>query len=260
MLVEALDYAGARTAFGDFADGSVFAMAYRELVNSIRNINADPRYSFGYQIAKTAATTPSLDIKAEADLIPDQGLATEWNELLFGELGFGLAFEGEPARNAENFLDFGGLVPYRIARVHDAIGEYERTDLAELVADRELGRGLHFRRFAFNQDREDYARLELSHLPSGELTVIAEKQIIEPKGYDDSLDMPKNVYKFVLAWLSRSLCRRLGNAEMGALAQAELATCEKPFIATNERNKRDYRLNPWRAYGRLGSGGYASGY
>jgi len=38
------------------------------------------------------------------------------------------------------------------------------------------------------------------------------------------------------------------------LAEAELASSEKPFLATNERNKREARINPHRAYLRLGNG------
>ncbi len=254
MLVEALDYAGARTAAGGFSDGNIFAMAYKELISSIRNINAEPRYSFGYQTAKGIITETSVEISSQL-AYEDQGLTTEHWEFLFGELGEGLAPEGELAPRPENNLDFGGLVPYRVARVFDRAGDYARADRSDVIRDRELQRTQGFRQFSFNQDREDFAILELSHLPSGELTVIAEKQIAEPDGYEGSMDLPRNVYKFLMSWLSRSLCRRLGNAEMMALAASELSSNEKPFLATNERNKRDYRLNPHRAYSRLGQGG-----
>jgi len=249
MLIAALDYAGARTAAADFSDGTVFAMAYTELVNAIRTINAEPRYSFGYQVAKGIVTSPSVGIATSAEA---QGLATEHWELLFGELGERLTTEVGNSATSLNWLDFGGLVPYRIARVYDESSEYARSDRADVIKDRDLNRGT--RQFAYNQDRDDYAILELSHIPSGELTVIAEKQIEEPSGYDDALDMPKNVYKFVCAWLARSLCRRLGNAEMLPLAEAELDSSEKPFLATNERNKRTARINPHLAYARLGNG------
>ena len=249
MLIAALDYAGAKTAAEGFSDGTVFAMAFTELVTVIRTINAEPRYSFGYQVAKGVVSGPSVGIAATLEA---RGLATEHWELLFGELGERLATEGSNSAPSLNWLDFGGLVPYRIARVYDGSGEYARSDRADVISDRDLGRS--FRQFAYNQDRDDYAILELSQIPSGELTVIAEKQIEEPRGYDDALDMPKNVYKFVCTWLARSLCRRLGNAEMLPLAEAELASSEKPFIATNERNKRTARINPHLAYARLGNG------
>ena len=252
ILINALDYAGARTAAGAFSDGTIFAMAYKELVNSIRCINAEPRYSFGYQIAKGIVTVVCLEI-ARRQKLEDIGLATEHWELLFGELGEGIVIDTTQVREANN-LDFDGLIPYRIARVYDSIGDYARTDRSDVIMDRELSRMQGFRQFSFNQDREDVALLELSHIPSGELTVIAEKQIREPDGYESSLDMPANVYKFVFAWLARSLCRRLGNSEMEVLAAAELSSCEKPFLATNERNKRDVRINPSRAYARLCGG------
>jgi len=255
MLVDALDYAGARTAFGGFSDGSIFAMAYKELINSIRNINAEPRYSFGYQVAKGMVTETSIEISSQPNYDPDQGLTTEWDEFLFGELGAGLAPEGKVVIEPVNNIYFDGLVPYRVARVYDRSGDYARADRADVIRDRELQRTQHFRQFSFNQDSEDFAILELSRLPSGELTVIAEKQIIEPDGYEGTMDLPKNVYKFLMCWLSRSLCRRLGNKEMEIEAASELSSNEKPFLATNERNKRDYRLNPRAAYNRLGQGG-----
>ncbi len=254
MLVEALDYAGARTAPGDLSDGIIFTMAYRELINSIRNINAEPRYSFGYQTAKGIVTVTSLKIRSQL-AYEDRGLTTEHEEFLFGELSEGIAPEGELVPRSENNLDFGGLVPYRVARVFDRSGDYARADRADVIRDRELQRTQHFRQFSFNQDSEDFAILELSHLPSGELTVIAEKQIVEPDSCEDSMDLPRNVYKFLMSWLARSLCRRLGNMETMALATSELSSNEKPFLATNERNKRDYRLNPNAAYSRLGQGG-----
>jgi len=262
MLVEALDYAGVRTAAADFSDGGVFAMAYRELVNSIRTINAEPRYSFGYQIAKGIVTLPSIEIVGRQPESTGLGLATEHWEGLLTEHGerivIMLSDTGENDSDAnnskENIFDFDGLVPYRIARVYDSIGDYARSDRSDVIRDRELNRRMGFKQFSFNQDREDSAILELSHMPAGELTVVAEKQIVEPNGYEDSLDMPKNVYKFVLAWLARSMCRRLGNAEMLQLAELEFSSCEKPFLATNERNKREVRINPQIAYARLGGG------
>lgn len=259
MLIEALDYAGARTGAGEVARGGIFAMAYRELINSIRDINAEPRYSFGYQIAKGVVSTPTLEIGRDLNDTGEWALATEAGEFILSEAGeivegvYGdvLDVHGNISLHTENNLDFSGLVPYRIARVYDGAGDYARTDRADVIRDRELNKGI--RQFSFNQDREDFAILELSQIPNGELTVIAEKQIQEPDGYEDSLDMPRNVYKFLMSWLARSLCRRLGNAEMEPLAAAELAACEKPFIATNERNKRDYRINPRNAYRRLGA-------
>jgi hypothetical protein len=256
MIIEALDYAGARTAAGGFADGVIFQMAYRELINSIRCVNAEPRYSFGYQTAKGVVTQASLEISKNLSY-EDQGLTTEHWEFLFGELGEALAPEGELVLKPADNLDFGGLVPYRVARVYDRQGDYARADRADVIRDRELSRNSGFRQFSFNQDREDFAILELSRVPSGELTVIAEKQIEEPDGIDGEMDLPKNVYKFLMSWLSRSLCRRLGNAEMEALAASELSSNEKPFLATNERNKRDYRINPHLAYERLGQGGWS---
>jgi len=181
-------------------------------------------------------------------------LATEHFEILFGEIDELIIADGELSMREENKISFGDLLPYRVARVYDSQGDYARSDRAEVIMDRDLGRNNGFRQFSFNQDSEYYALLELSHVPSGILTVVAEKPIREPNTYEDSLDMPRNVYKFVLAWLARSLCRRLGNAEMSALAEQELSSCEKPFIATNERNKRDTRLNPSKAYNRLGGG------
>jgi len=261
ILTEALDYAGARTAASGFSDGGVFAMAYKELINSIRTINAEPRYSFGYQVAKGVVTKPSILIGKipypgdERGLMTEQWaqLHTEWNEWLDAEQG------GDPLPPEENRLDFSSLgnaeqpvVPYRLARVFDVTGEYARSDRSDVIRDRALSRLQGFRQFAYNQDRDDYAILELSHLPHGELTIIAEKQILEPSSYEDGLDMPKNVYKFVCAWLARTLCRRLANAEMLPSAEAELASSEKPFIITNERNKRDARINPYRAFARLG--------
>jgi len=269
MVIEALEYAGVPTASGDFSDGRIFAMAYRELINSIRNINAEPRYSFGYEIAKGIVTSYTLEVGKKADDAEDGwGLATEAGEFLLtesGELLEGwLADESDSAGNAsngqENIFDFNGLVPYRVARVFDSVGDYARSDRSDVIRDRELQRTQHFRQFSFNQDREDFAILELSHLPSGELTVIAEKQIIEPDGYEGTLDLPKNVYKFLMSWLARSVCRRLGNKEMEAIAASELSSNEKPFLATNERNKRDYRINPYNSYNRLGAGGYARFY
>jgi len=263
MCIEALDYAGARSAIGDFSDGSMFAMAYKELINSIRNINAEPRYSFGYQIAKGIVTSPSIRIgqpNYEGDI-----LSTEEPQFLLTEAGQFLEAmlirTDTPSVSTEpNFLDFGGLVPYRVARVYDQTGEYARSDRSDVIRDRDLQRTQSFRQFSYNQEREDFGILELTHLPSGELTVIAEKQIREPDDYEGNIDVPRNVYKFLMSWLARSVCRRLGNKEMMELAEKELASNEKPFIATNERNKRDYRINPNRAYQRLGAGGYAGIY
>ena len=260
IIIEALDYAGARTSAGDFSNGEVFAMAYRELVNAIRNINAEPRYSFGYQIAKTVVTKPGILIGNIPHPGDETGLLTEGYEHLHTEFGEWLNGENAPVPPDENRPAFAGpegksrsVVPYRIAKVYDGSGEYARSDRSDVIQDRELNR-TGFRQFAYNQDREDYGILELSQVPSGELTIIAEKQITEPDSYEDWLDMPRNVYKFVIAWLARSLCRKLGNAEMLPLAEMELANSEKPFIATNERNKRDARINPHRAYARLGNG------
>jgi hypothetical protein len=261
MAVDALDYAGAPSGPGGSAAGPLFDMAFRELVNSIRCVNAEPRYSFGYQTAKAQnVSSVRIEITSRRELGWAEGLATEKGELLFGERGEWIIFDGDPIPLLnENWLDFGGLVPYRLAKVYDSQGSYARRDLSELASARESGAGQP-RSFAFNQESEDMAILELSHLPRGELSVIAEKQIAEPSNSEDFLDLPKNVYKFLLLWLARTLCRKLGNAEREQQASAELRSMEKPFAATNERNKRDYRIDTSRPFARLGAGVYARGY
>jgi len=260
MVLAALDYAGARTAAGDFSSGEVFAMAYNELIDSIRCMNAEPRYSFGYDIAKGIITQPSVYVGKSPYPGDQTGLLTETYEKVYTEASEWLQGENHASPPEENRLSFGvgssgqPIVPYRIARVFDGSGEYTRSDRSDVIRDRELNRFSSFRQFSWNQDKEDWGILELSAIPSGELTVIAEKQIEEPIDYDDALDLPRNVYKFVFLWLARTLCRKLGNAEILPLAEAELASGEKPFLATNERNKRETRMNPRLAYARLGNG------
>jgi len=250
IVAKALDYAGAPSAAGGFAGGENFSLGFEELINSIRNINAEPRYSFGYQIASAAVNALTVPI-AKEPMQTAEGLATEHGELLFGEQGE-LITLGYPTVDYDNFLDFDGLVPYRVARVYDALGGYARCDRAELVMDRDINRNAGTRRFAFNQESEDMAILELSHLPSGRLTVIAEKQLGEPADFESSLDLPGNVYKFLTLWLARSLAHELGNKERETELLSELNSSEKPFIITNERNKRDYRINALSAFARLG--------
>ena len=251
IVTKALDYAGAPSAAGGFAAGEIFSLGFEELINSIRNINAEPRYSFGYQIASAVINILTIPIE-KGPMQTVEGLATEHYELLFGEQGE-LITLGDPRIDYDNYLDFDGLIPYRIAKVYDSLSGYARCDRAELMMDRGINRSMGTRRFAFNQESEDMAILELSHMVSGPLTVIAEKQLREPADFESVLDLPANVYKFLMLWTARSLAHGLGNKERESELLSELNSNEKPFAVTNERNKRDYRINTRSAFARLGS-------